>query len=84
MAVRAAPACPLRLLRQLIEILLDSPAGAPDRFAVVLRELHEYSSRHGTLSTSLGSDRAITAAGRGMAGPVAARTGGPRRRCMTR
>jgi glycosyltransferase involved in cell wall biosynthesis len=50
---------PLRLLRQLIEILLDSPAGAPDRFAGVLRELHEYSSRHGSLSTSLGSDRAI-------------------------
>src|SRR5579863_1111711 len=50
---------PLRLLRQLIEVLLDSPAGAPDGFAVVLRELHEYSSRHGPLSASLGSDRAV-------------------------
>jgi len=50
---------PPRLLRQLIEILLDSPAGAPDLFGGVLRELHEYSSRYGPLSTSLGSDRAI-------------------------
>ena len=50
---------PLRLLRQLIETLLDSPAGTPQRFAVVLRELHEYCSRHGTLSTSLASDKAV-------------------------
>ena len=50
---------PPRLLRQLIEILLDSPAGAPQRFGVVLRELHEYCSAHGTLGTSLSSDKAV-------------------------
>ena len=50
---------PLRLLRQLIEILLDSPAGAPQRFGSVLRELHEYSARHGTLTPSLASDKAV-------------------------
>lgn len=50
---------PLRLLRQLIEFLLDSPAGAPGRFGGILRELHEYSSRHGSLSTSLASDKAV-------------------------
>jgi hypothetical protein len=31
---------PLRLLRQLIDILLDPHAGARQRFGVVLRELH--------------------------------------------
>jgi glycosyltransferase involved in cell wall biosynthesis len=50
---------PLRLLRQLIDILLDSPAGAQQRFGGVLRELHEYSARHGSLSTSLASDKAV-------------------------
>jgi glycosyltransferase involved in cell wall biosynthesis len=50
---------PLRLLRQLIEALLDSPAGTPQRFGVVLHELHEYCSRYGTLGTSLASDKAV-------------------------
>jgi polysaccharide biosynthesis protein PelF len=61
----AAPAAsrrhdlPRRLLRQLIDTLLDSSADAQDRFAVVLRELFEYSSRHGNLSASLASDKAV-------------------------
>jgi glycosyltransferase involved in cell wall biosynthesis len=50
---------PLRLLRQLIENLLDPHAGARQRFGVVLRELHEYCSQQGTLSTSLASDKAV-------------------------
>ena len=50
---------PLRLLRQLIENLLDPYAGARQRFGVVLRELHEYCSQQGTLSTSLASDKAV-------------------------
>src|SRR5690349_9245996 len=50
---------PLRLLRQLIDILLDPQTGASQRFGGVLRELHEYSSRHGPLTASLASDRAV-------------------------
>jgi glycosyltransferase involved in cell wall biosynthesis len=61
----AAPAAgrrgslPLRLLRELIDTLLDSPADARRCFATVLREMHEYSSRHGNLSISLASDKAV-------------------------
>jgi glycosyltransferase involved in cell wall biosynthesis len=50
---------PLRLLRQLIEILLDAPPRAQLRFGSVLRELHEYASRHGTLGSTLTSDEAV-------------------------
>jgi glycosyltransferase involved in cell wall biosynthesis len=53
------PGLPPRLLRQLIDILLDSPAGAQHRFGGVLRELHEYCARHGSLSTSLAGDKAV-------------------------
>ena len=50
---------PPRLLRLLIEILLDPHAGARQRFGVMLRELHEYCSQHGTLGASLASDKAV-------------------------
>src|SRR5579859_1017924 len=50
---------PLRLLRQLIDILLGPQAGTPQRFGGVLRELHEYSCRHGALTASLASDKAV-------------------------
>ncbi len=50
---------PLRLLRQLLDTLLDSSADAQRRFGSVLRELHEYSSRDGNLSSSLASDTAV-------------------------
>jgi glycosyltransferase involved in cell wall biosynthesis len=50
---------PLRLLRQLIDILLGPQAGTPQRFGGVLRELHEYCSRHGALTASLASDKAV-------------------------
>jgi polysaccharide biosynthesis protein PelF len=50
---------PSRLLRQLIDVLLDSPPQAQQRFGSVLRELHEYSSRHGALGTALASDKAV-------------------------
>ena len=50
---------PLRLLRQLIDTLLDPYAGARQRFGVVLRELHECCAQQGTLGTSLASDRAV-------------------------
>src|SRR5450755_2873624 len=41
---------PRRLLRQLIDALLDSSADAQRRFGNVLRELFEYSSQRGNLS----------------------------------
>ena len=50
---------PRRLLRQLIDTLLDSSADAQCRFGHVLRELFEYSSRHGNLSAGLASDKAV-------------------------
>src|SRR6266496_3804297 len=50
---------PGRLLRQLIDTLLDSSADAQCRFGHVLRELFEYSSRHGNLSAGLASDKAV-------------------------
>ena len=50
---------PPRLLRLLIEILLDPHVGARQRFGVVLRELHEYCAQHGTLGASLASDKAV-------------------------
>ena len=50
---------PLRLLRQLIDALLDSSADAQRRFGYVLRELFDYSSQHGSLSAGLASDKAV-------------------------
>jgi glycosyltransferase involved in cell wall biosynthesis len=50
---------PLRLLRQMIDVLLDPPPHAPQRFCSVLRELHEYGSRHGSLGAGLASDKAV-------------------------
>jgi glycosyltransferase involved in cell wall biosynthesis len=50
---------PLRVLRQLIDALLDTSADAQRRFGNVLRELFEYSSQHGSLSAGLASDRAV-------------------------
>jgi glycosyltransferase involved in cell wall biosynthesis len=50
---------PLCLLRELIDVLLGSRADAQRCFATVLRELHEYSARHGNLSISLASDTAV-------------------------
>jgi glycosyltransferase involved in cell wall biosynthesis len=50
---------PRRLLRQLIDSLLDSSAEAQDRFGYVLRELFEYASRRGNLSAGLASDKAV-------------------------
>ena len=47
------------LLRQLIDCLLDSSVAAQDRFGHVLRELFEYSCRHGNLSAGLASDKAV-------------------------
>jgi polysaccharide biosynthesis protein PelF len=49
---------PARLLRELIDSLLDSSADAQPRFAGVLRELFEFAQR-GNLSAALGSDRAV-------------------------
>jgi polysaccharide biosynthesis protein PelF len=50
---------PRRLLRQLIDALLDSSADAQRRFGNVLRELFEYSSQRGNLSAGLASDKAV-------------------------
>jgi len=58
-AARRRGGLPLRLLRQLIETLLDSSADAQGRFGCALRELFEYSSRYGNLSAGLASDRAV-------------------------
>jgi len=58
-AARGRGGLPPRLLRQFIEIMLDSSAAAQRRFGAMLGELHEYASRHGELSTSLASDRAV-------------------------
>ncbi len=49
---------PFRLLRELVEVLLDSSAQAQPRFGDVLRELFEYAQR-GNLSAGLGSEKAV-------------------------
>jgi polysaccharide biosynthesis protein PelF len=58
-AARRRGGLPLRVLRQLIDTLLDSPADGQHRFTGVLRELHEYASRHETLGIGLGNDKAV-------------------------
>jgi polysaccharide biosynthesis protein PelF len=58
-AARRRDGLPLRLIRQLIDTLLDSSADAPGRFGYTLRELFEYSTQHGNLSASLASDKAV-------------------------
>jgi polysaccharide biosynthesis protein PelF len=50
---------PLRLLRQLIDVLLDSPADGQRRFAGVLREVQEFGSRRGSRCLSLANDKAV-------------------------
>ncbi len=52
------PGLPLRLLRQLIDVLLDSPWRAQPLFADTLRELFDY-AQHGNLSTGLASEKAV-------------------------
>ena len=49
---------PLSLLRRFVDVLLDPPAGTPDRFGGVLRELFEY-SQHENLSSGLASEKAV-------------------------
>ena len=58
-AVSRRGGLPTRLLRQLINALLDSSADSQRRFGNVLRELFEYSSQRGNLSAGLASDKAV-------------------------
>jgi glycosyltransferase involved in cell wall biosynthesis len=51
---------PVRLLRQLVDALLDPSVDAQRRFGGVLRELYEYSAQRGNLSAGLASDKAVT------------------------
>src|ERR1022692_345840 len=57
-AARRRAGLPLRLLRQFVDVLLDSPAEAPSRFGEVLRELFEYSQEE-NLSAGLASEKAV-------------------------
>jgi glycosyltransferase involved in cell wall biosynthesis len=51
-------ALPLRLLRELVDTLLDSSAEVQPRFGDVLRELSEFAQR-GSLSAGLASEKAV-------------------------
>ena len=51
-------ALPSRLLRQLIDVLLDPSAQAQPRFADLLHELFDF-AQHRNLSTGLASDKAV-------------------------
>jgi polysaccharide biosynthesis protein PelF len=51
-------ALPVRLLRELVDMLLDSSAEAQPRFGDVLRELSEFAQR-GSLSAGLASEKAV-------------------------
>lgn len=57
-AARRRGGLPLSLLRRFVDVLLDPPAGTPDRFGGVLRELFEY-SQHENLSAGLASEKAV-------------------------